>query len=330
MRYTVIVPVYNGQDTIEECLKHLLNQKGATYGKDYTIIVVDDGSTDGTRQIVENFPVVLICLPTNQGRIIARLTGAKCARTDRILFVDSRVSLPYDTIGKLDDFDDYPAVIGELDSTATKYESAIHTVLYLIRRRYYGKEFFPAANDLTITQRNFRRAPKGTAVLLIDRNLFVELTPERTGRDVNDDTLLFHKLVFDHKIDLLRAGALVFQYSQRTDLRQFSSWLFHRGVRFSDFYLRPGGFFHIHFLLLVVVLAGLSSLVLLLGGVFFLAALAIGLDAALSLYLCENPKDFPRVFLWLPLVIVIFGSGVSAFWAKTLSGSLLSLFKYRN
>src|SRR5208337_1299558 len=133
----------------------------------------------------------------------------------------------------------HPAAIGEIDQAETKYKSAFHTILYLIRRRYYGKEFFPITDDLLIVQKNFRRASKGTAVLLIDRDLFIKLTPERTGKDVNDDTLLFHGLVFDRKIGLLRSRRLFFRYSQRTSPRQFSNWLFHRGVRFSDFYLRP-------------------------------------------------------------------------------------------
>ena len=210
MKYTVIVPVFNGEDTIGECIKSLLDQKGVTYGKDYSILVVDDGSTDGTQEIVRSFPVGLIDLPENQGRIVARLTGARRAETDRILFVDSRVNLPDDTIGKLDGFDGHPAVIGEMDPVETKYESAIHTILYLIRRRYYGKEFFPIADDLLIIQQNFSRAPKGTAVLLIDRDLFIKLTPERTGKDVNDDTLLFHGLIFDHKIGLLRSMETIF------------------------------------------------------------------------------------------------------------------------
>jgi glycosyltransferase involved in cell wall biosynthesis len=329
MKYTVIVPVFNGEDTIGECIKSLLDQKGVTHGKDYSILVVDDGSTDRTQQIVKSFPVGLIDLPENQGRIVARLTGARRAETDRILFVDSRVNLPDDTIGKLDGFDGHPAVIGEMDPVETKYESPIHTILYLIRRRYYGKEFFPIAGDLLIIQQNFSRAPKGTAVLLIDRDLFIKLTPERTGKDVNDDTLLFHSLVFVHKISLLRTSRLFFRYSPRTSPRQFSSWLFHRGVRFSDFYLRPGGYFHIHFLLIVVLLAAFLSLAVIEWGVVYVAVLVSGVDAAISLYLSENPGDVIRVFFCLPVIALIFGSGIAAFWAKMLSGSLSRLLKDR-
>ena len=322
MKYTVIIPVYNGEETIGECISSLIEQKGAVYGEDYSILVVDDGSTDRTGEIAKTFPVKIVQMPKNQGRIMARLVGARKAETERLLFVDSRVTLPGDTIAKLSEFDGLPAVIGETDPAGTKHESLIHTVLYLIRRRYYGKEFFPVTEDMVISEQNFRRAPKGTAVLLIDSDLFLKLTPERTGKNVNDDTLLFHNLVYDKKISLLRSRKLFFRYSQRTNPRQFSSWLFHRGVRFSDFYLRPGGYFHVHFLLLAAAMAALLSLILVPQGPLFLAALAIGIDAAISVYLSEERGDFIRVFFGMPAIVMIFGSGVAAFWTKKLLGAL--------
>lgn len=318
MKYTVVVPVFNGEDTIGECLGSLLAQKGVVYGKDYSILVVDDGSTDRTRAIAKGFPVELVHLPENRGRIVARLTGAKHASTGRLLFIDSRITVPEDTIGKLDGFDAYPAVIGEMDPAETKYDSPIHTVLYLIRRRYYGKQFFPVAEDLLIDELNFRRAPKGTAFLLIDRDLFIQLTPERTGRDVNDDTLLFHNLVFTRKIGLLRAKHLLFRYSQRTGPKQFTGWLFHRGVRFSDFYLRPGSYFFIPFLLLAVLFAALAPLAFSLRGLSFLTALAVAVDIVLSIYLSDNRKDLTVALLWMPVIALIFGSGIIFFWAKAL------------
>jgi glycosyltransferase involved in cell wall biosynthesis len=325
MKYTVIVPVYNGEDTIEQCLRSLIDQKNAVYNSDYTILVVDDGSTDRTAQIAAGFPVEIIRLPKNEGRIIARLTGARKAETGRVLFVDSRVTVPGDTIAKLDDFNEYPAVIGELNSEEMKYESAFHTILYLIRRRYYGKEYFPMrGSELHITKDNFKRAPKGTAVLLIDRDLFISLTPERTGKNVNDDTLLFQSLVFNHKLGLLRSKRLFFKYSQRTNPRQFAAWLFHRGVRFADFYLRPGGYFFIPFLLILVLIAvaGVVSPLRNPGAFYPIFWTACALNGVIAFYLAENQKDFLIAFIALPPILMIFGAGVGRFWVGILKTSL--------
>ncbi|MEN6439811.1 MAG: glycosyltransferase family 2 protein [Syntrophobacter sp.] len=317
MKYTVVVPVFNGEDTIAECLASLLQQRDVTFGQDYHIVVIDDGSTDKTNQIVRQFPVEVIQLPKNEGRIIARLTGAKHARAQRLLFVDSRIVVSPDTLSKLEEFRDHPAVIGELKVEGTKYDTVFNTVLYLIRRKYYGKENFPMqADQLVISDKNFKRAPKGTALLLIVRDLFIELTPKRTGKEVNDDTLLFHNLVYQKRLNLLRSKKLLFQYSLRTDPRQFSNWLFHRGVRFTDFYLRPGGYFFVPFLLLLLFgLAGTMAAFLTEHGLCYLLTALLSLNTALTLYLSEEGRDYARVFFSLPVIASIFGLGIARFWA---------------
>lgn len=320
MKYTVIIPVYNGQDTIEQCLISLMNQHEVVYNRDYTVIVVDDGSTDNTLNIVRRFPVHIIALPENQGRIRARLAGVRYANTKRILLVDSRVTLPDHTIRTLDDFDAYPAINGDIDQTDTKYDTIFHTVFYLVRRRYYGKDYFPMrSEELIINQKNFKRAPKGTTLLLIDRDLFIELTPERTGKDVSDDTLLFHNLVFKHGLSLLRSRKISIRYSLRTNLRQFASWLSHRGVLFSDYYLRPEGYFFVPFLIMTIVaMSGVAAAMLVSGGLYYLLISTLALNTALTLYLSENKRDLLRVFFGLPIIVSIFASGVATYWVRKL------------
>ncbi|MFB3882105.1 MAG: glycosyltransferase family 2 protein [Armatimonadota bacterium] len=51
MRLTVIVPTYNRSGLLERCLRGLLNQTAAA--SEYEIVVVDDGSTDGTAEVAE-------------------------------------------------------------------------------------------------------------------------------------------------------------------------------------------------------------------------------------------------------------------------------------
>jgi glycosyltransferase involved in cell wall biosynthesis len=83
---SVVVPVYNGQKTIEACLKALLNQTLPLSA--YEIIVVNDGSTDGTEQLVKQFPVRYFS-QDNQGPAKARNFGVENASGDIILFTDS-------------------------------------------------------------------------------------------------------------------------------------------------------------------------------------------------------------------------------------------------
>ena len=49
MRFSIIVPVYNVEDYIRECVESVLNQSYT----DYELILVDDGSTDGSGSICD-------------------------------------------------------------------------------------------------------------------------------------------------------------------------------------------------------------------------------------------------------------------------------------
>ena len=59
---SVVVPVYNGERTIETCLKSLLDQ--TIPASDYEIVVVDDGSIDRTKELVSRLPATSSFSPT--------------------------------------------------------------------------------------------------------------------------------------------------------------------------------------------------------------------------------------------------------------------------
>jgi glycosyltransferase involved in cell wall biosynthesis len=86
IRYSIVVPAYNAEKTIGECLGALIRQSldAATY----EVIVVDDGSRDNTAKIVQTFPVRYLHQP-NRGPAAARNNGSREARGEIILFTDS-------------------------------------------------------------------------------------------------------------------------------------------------------------------------------------------------------------------------------------------------
>jgi len=314
MKYTIIIPVYNGSATLHKCLLAITSQKNTILNEDYTVIVVDDGSTDNTIEIASKFPVSIIRLGCNKGRIIARLAGAKTAQTEKLLFVDSRVILPRETIKNLDNYKKYRAVMGSCQGRELKYRSMPDTIFYLIRRRYYGKGVYPQQIDLLeINRDNFKRSPKGTTVLLIDKSIYLKLIPERIDKTVNDDTLLFQNLIFKNNISLFRSKKLPFKYIQRSDMKSFIPWLFERGIRFADYYLRPSGYYFTPFLItffslasiLIYALITVNTLLL-----FYLLFFLILLILMTSIYLSENVKDFFVSITMLPFISIIFGAGV--------------------
>lgn len=90
MRFSILVPVYNVEEYLEQCVESLLSQ---TY-EDYEIILVDDGSTDSSGRIcdryAENHPEKIKAVhKMNEGLVSAREHGIKNAAGEYCLFVDS-------------------------------------------------------------------------------------------------------------------------------------------------------------------------------------------------------------------------------------------------
>ena len=89
MMISVIVPVYNVEEYLEECLENIQNQ---TFN-DIEVILVNDGSIDGSKEICERFCLqdsrFKLINQENQGQSVARNRGFKESRGQYIMFVDS-------------------------------------------------------------------------------------------------------------------------------------------------------------------------------------------------------------------------------------------------
>jgi len=84
MRISVVVPAYNEASRIGAVLKPVLASSMVD-----EVIVVDDGSDDGTHAEASEFPVRTICLPQNGGKAAALAAGVTEAKNDTLLFLDA-------------------------------------------------------------------------------------------------------------------------------------------------------------------------------------------------------------------------------------------------
>ena len=105
MKFSIIMPAYNSEKYIAETLDCLLSQNE----KDIEIVVVNDGSTDSTQQIVESyaekFPQIVLVNQENAGVSAARNNGIEKANGEYIIFIDSDDLISNDSLKWL-----YPAL----------------------------------------------------------------------------------------------------------------------------------------------------------------------------------------------------------------------------
>lgn len=90
MLFSFIVPVYNTSKYLEKCIESLLCQQGA----DYEIVLVDDGSTDGSSEICDSYAqkypdTVRVIHKENEGLLLTRRRGFNEAEGDWFICVDS-------------------------------------------------------------------------------------------------------------------------------------------------------------------------------------------------------------------------------------------------
>ena len=103
MKFSVIIPVYNVEQYLVECIDSIMNQ---TY-RDFEVVLVDDGSKDGSGAICDKYATqspdkVFVYHKINQGALVAREYGIKKASGEVVLFVDADDCLRNDALQLLE------------------------------------------------------------------------------------------------------------------------------------------------------------------------------------------------------------------------------------
>ncbi len=133
LHFTVIIPVYNGGDNLRRSLKSL---SGSTRPPD-EIIVIDDGSTDGSAELARGYGVQVLSLSDGpQGSYVARNRGAEVAQGNILVFIDADVAAHPDTLARIEKYlIEYPqldALFGSYDAdpavrtVVSRYKNLVH------------------------------------------------------------------------------------------------------------------------------------------------------------------------------------------------------------
>ncbi len=115
---SVVLPCYNERDHVELEVKRIRAALDAA-GMRHEVICVDDGSTDGTREVLQSIGGIrTILLPRNQGSGTARRIGTQQARGRVVVWTDADLTYPNERI---------PELVGLLDDTYDQVVGARRT-----------------------------------------------------------------------------------------------------------------------------------------------------------------------------------------------------------
>ncbi len=313
--YSVIVASFNRIDEIQELLKSFEELKGDRVK--YELIIVDDGSSDGTREYLEKYrtqsEVALeIVGQENKGPGAARNTGMSVARGDFFIFIDSDCSVPpqwlqeidkalnsekADAFGGPDTYRmDFPPLLKAINYSMTSF---ITTGGLRGRKGKKLAKFYPRSFNMGISRQLWQKIG-GFGSL-------------RHGQDIE-----FSNRILKSNVKVIFVDTAYVYHKRRTNIRRFYRQVYNWGVaRINLYKIDPAMLEPLHalpafatiFVFLIILLAVFFDL--------FRLLLEIGLITAVIIQIglcCDAIRVYREIrpALLLPLIMPaqIFGYGL--------------------
>lgn len=331
---SLVVPTFNMAEHLGPLWQGVVNCGLAALVDE--AVFVDDASTDGTAAVLAGLgaephhqKIRVVSHAHNQGRFAARRTGAQHARSERLLFLDSRVELPHGFGAALEQLLPlYAHVVGvvELDvkrSVFSLYWERAHQALY--RQHHAALRRGP----VELSPGNFERHLKGTTVFLTQQDFFLRhcTAVHSAGTKVlNDDTVLMRSMVSEHALTI--HPALRVCWTPRQDVITFLKHLYARGPSFTEYhvFLHRGGMFAAVMAGLIALFTAAACAVLMPSTLPLLLGAALTLLLLSALWVTQDPWELVKILPLHAATVVAFGVGVlRGLWmnlARMREGSL--------
>lgn len=162
MNYALIIPIYNEKKTLTTLLSQI-----ETLNDNIEIIIINDGSDDGTEKILKNYHnLKIINHSKNSGKGSSLISGVKCAKSKNVIFMDGDLEIKIDCISnaiKLHKNNLDSIIIGNRWNNKNKKEINFHTLGNIIINLLFNTIYNTKHKDILC------------CLKLIDKNLFNSL-----------------------------------------------------------------------------------------------------------------------------------------------------------
>jgi dolichol-phosphate mannosyltransferase len=162
VKLSVIVPCFNEEAVLPALRARLVAACQAAAGESFEILLVDDGSTDGTRALIERYHaedprLVGVLLSRNHGHQLALAAGLSLARGARVLMIDADLQDPPEVLPEMMARMDqgFDVVYGRRRSRAgeTRFKTGSAALFYRLLQRSSRVEMTPDAGDFRLLSR---------------------------------------------------------------------------------------------------------------------------------------------------------------------------------
>lgn len=323
---TVVIPSYNAapylDSTFDACAQALSR---TTWRAE--IVLVDDGSTDDTTEVVGRIaerlevPVRLVTQP-NSGRFLARWAGLGQATGRLVLLLDSRVLLTPDALRHVQEtMAAEPGALVWNGHAITDPAAPLVGHFWEVPTHVFWGAYLGNPRPVTFGVDDFNRYPKGTGVFIAPRDVLVraceEAWPEGDAALASDDTKVIRGIAAHVPIRLDPGFSAV--YRPRTNARAFVGHSFGRGTFLVDSFGGTSVPWSVGLVGLalapVVALAVLVWLAVAgawsaLGLVLALAVLAVLAPAGVAALRRCPPRGLLAYVLYLPVFVLPYWAGL--------------------
>jgi glycosyltransferase involved in cell wall biosynthesis len=235
---SVVIPVRDETEHLPQTIEALLSALECS-GFDAEVVVVDDGSSDGSadaaRASVDERVPLRVVRREGEGRFAARRAGLEAANGELVLLLDARVRLDPDALRFVHD---------RVREGEAVWNGHVHVdgdssfgLFWGLLAELAWRDYFDAPRTTSFGLDEFDRYPKGTTCFVAPRELLLAAfdtfrTHYRDIRLANDDTPILRAVAGRTRIGISPRFAC--RYAPRTTVGRFLRHAVHRGTVFVD------------------------------------------------------------------------------------------------